>query len=84
MKILNNQKLYQCSYCGRRFLSKKGAILHEEEYCKNNDSPCVIAIKKKQELCQHKRIETIYRYMPGEAVQEPDYDICIDCGKHIA
>lgn len=80
MKILKNQTLYQCSYCGKRLLSKSGALLHEDIYCKNEEAPTHKGKLKKQENCEHKHFETIYTYIPGEAVQEPDHDECYDCG----
>jgi Zn finger protein HypA/HybF involved in hydrogenase expression len=38
-----------------------------------------------REKCQHpkKFIETAWRYIPGECVQEPDYDQCRLCGKKL-
>ena len=80
MKELNNQTIYQCSYCGKKNFTKRGSKLHEDEYCKHSDSPHMIAIKKRQYDCKHLNTETVYRYIPGECVQEPDYDQCIDCG----
>jgi len=70
---LENQTLFQCSFCKKRLLTKRGCVLHEKLYCKNNESPHVIN-------CEHENIETSYRYIPGEAVQEPDYNYCVDCG----
>ena len=83
MKIIEGQKLYQCSYCNKRLLTKKGCYLHENQYCWHPKSPHQKNIVKKQALCEHKHTETQYRYIPGEAVKEPDYDLCIDCGKHV-
>ncbi|WP_051289779.1 hypothetical protein [Paenibacillus massiliensis] len=36
-----------------------------------------------QEHCNHpsKMIETKYSYIPGEAVMQPDHDLCTVCGK---
>ena len=81
MIIQTNQTTYKCSYCGRRKLSKRGCIEHENKYCKNELSPHMLAIRKKQDNCLHEHRETVYSYIPGECVKEPDYDICIDCGK---
>ncbi len=81
MKRLNNQTLWQCEYCGKRLLSKKGADIHENSYCWHPESPHQKGIMEKQRQCEHKNTETIYRYIPGEAVQEPDYEQCIDCQK---
>lgn len=83
MEILKNQTLYKCSYCGQRKLTKKGCTIHEEEYCKSELSPHCVKIKEKQAACKHNNKETIYSYIPGEAVKEPDYDVCIDCGLRI-
>ncbi len=81
MKILENQIIYQCEYCDKKNLSKKGSEIHENEYCRNENSPHKKDIIKKQEECKHENFYTVWRYIPGEAVQEPDYDICIDCDK---
>ena len=37
------------------------------------------------EKCKHPAwaIETMYRYIPGESVKEPDYDRCLLCGKTV-
>ena len=80
MKVLENQTLYQCEHCGKRLLSKKGAELHEKQYCR-----VVLDIKQAelQKSCKHKCITTHYSYIPGEAVMQPDYDYCTDCGLKI-
>jgi hypothetical protein len=78
VKVIENQKIYQCSHCGKRLLTKKGAKIHEENYCR------VILKKQKEELqntCPHMDTDWSYRYIPGEAVKEPDYCYCLDCGK---
>ncbi len=80
MEILKNQTLYKCSFCGQRKLTKKGCLLHEESYCQNDESPNKKRQKEKQLRCQHHNVETQYSYIPGEAVEEPAYDLCIDCG----
>jgi phage FluMu protein Com len=36
---------------------------------------------KKQ--CKHKETYTIYRYIPGECVMEPDYEQCMICGQTV-
>jgi len=81
MKILKEQTLYQCSYCGKRLLTKQGCALHENNYCNNLESPNAKRIDNFKKNCQHKNRGTAYRYIPGEAVQEPDYDYCVECGK---
>lgn len=81
MKILTNQTIYQCEYCGKRLLSKNGAKIHESTYCTDENSPNQIAILEKQQKCKHEN--TYYRYcvMDGEDyVMEPDYEVCADCG----
>ena len=83
MEILKNQTVYQCSFCKKRLLSRNGAKLHENEYCWHPESPNQQNIRKKQETCSHKNKHTLYSYIPGETVQQPDHDVCIDCGKHI-
>ena len=80
MEILKNQTLYKCSYCGARKLTKRGCIQHETLYCSAELSPHKMDIKKWQAKCPHKNIDTVYSYIPGEAVQQPDHDVCIDCG----
>jgi len=80
MKILKNQTIYQCEYCKKRLLSKNGARLHENHYCWQPLSPNQKAIKKKQEECTHENSETIWSYIPGETVKQPDHDLCLDCG----
>lgn len=79
MKTLKNQTIYQCDYCKKRLLSKAGARLHENDYCWHPKSPHKVSIKLKQELCPHTKVEMQYSYIPGEAVQEPSHDLCIDC-----
>jgi len=83
MKILKNQIIYQCECCNKRLLSKKGAMIHEEQYCWHPDSPHKKKILEEQLKCKHEHIETQYSYMIGEAVKEPDYDLCLDCGAKI-
>ena len=81
MRILKNQTLYQCEYCGRRLLSKAGAKLHEESYCKDEDSPRFVNMRAAQDDCPHEHRETEYSYIPGEAVMQPECEVCLDCGK---
>ena len=84
MEILENQTLYQCDYCNKRLLSKKGCVLHENEYCWKEKSPhqkrLANEIARKQRECSHENRDTVYTYIPGEAVQQPDHDECLDCG----
>jgi hypothetical protein len=76
MEILKNQTLYQCSFCSKRLLTKAGAILHENDYCKNENSPHV-------ENCKHEHVETAWVLISGEDnAHEPDYDFCVECGTH--
>ena len=84
MKVLTNQTLYQCEYCSKRLLTKKGVELHETTYCKNDGSPCMTAIKKVQETCEHKNLQAVWRTMAGQGgAKEPDYDFCLDCNLNI-
>lgn len=78
MKELSNQVIYQCEYCNKRFVTKRGAKLHEEKYCWKSPIP---KEHKKREImdCDH-RFETVYTYISGEAVQEPSHDECVKCG----
>ena len=80
MRTIKNQTIYQCEYCNKRLLSKNGAKLHENSYCKSSKSPHMSSIKEKQENCEHENTETIYGYIPGEAVKQPEYEFCLDCG----
>lgn len=78
MITLKNQTIYQCEYCKKRLLSKQGAKIHEEQYCWA--SPIV----RKKEIdrikdCDHE-MDTVWDYIPGEAVKEPQYDECLKCG----
>ena len=83
MEILRNQTLYKCSYCNRRKLTKRGCRIHENYYCSDELSPHKINIKKMQSECLHKNKETIYAYIPGECVQQPDHEACIDCNARV-
>ena len=84
MEIMENQILYKCSYCGKRLLTKQGCILHEKEYCNDNSSPRIIKMlelkRKAQENCKHEKTHTHYDYIPGEAIKEPQYEVCNSCG----
>ena len=87
MIIQKNQTLYKCSFCGRRKLTRGGCLIHEQTYCTASDSPHMIRVtaetKAKQASCTHKTRDTIYRYIPGEAVQEPNYDVCVACNARL-
>lgn len=78
MKVLIGQTTYQCEYCNRRLLSKNGAKIHEEQYCKQ--SP-IVKEKRKQEIlaCDHDW-GTMWSPIRGEEWRkEPDYDYCTKC-----
>ena len=30
--------------------------------------------------CDHENIRTVWTRIPGEAVEQPDHDVCVDCG----
>ncbi|UNT71717.1 hypothetical protein IQ781_27465 (plasmid) [Bacillus sp. N447-1] len=80
MKVFTDQMLYQCAQYGKRLLTKHGLRIDEKQYCS------VVLEKKKKEKqakCKHENIDTHYGYIPGEAVMEPQYDYCVDCGKTI-
>jgi len=83
VEILHNQTLYQCSYCGQRKLTQRGCRIHEQSYCKNEKSPHFVLFKLKQDSCSHKNTDTAYSYISGEAVKQPAYDYCLDCGKKL-
>lgn len=83
MKVLKNQIIYECEYCGKRLLSRNGAKIHEIGYCKAVNSIHQKDILLKQRDCSHNNITTIWDYIPGEAVKEPQYELCIDCDKKL-
>lgn len=78
MITLENQTLYQCEYCEKRFVTKSGVRRHERKYCYLSPIP-----KERREervrYCNH-QWETHYDYIPGEAAMEPQYQYCIHCG----
>lgn len=78
MITLKGQTIYQCEYCNKRLLSRNGAKIHEEQYCWK--SP-IVKQKRIDEIknCKHE-MDTVWDYIPGEAVKEPQYDHCIKCG----
>lgn len=79
LKTLENQTVYQCEYCNKRFLTKQGAKKHEEQYCYKSPIP---KQKRLEEImkCNH-HWEMDYRRMPGEShLLEPDGEYCIHCG----
>lgn len=39
--------------------------------------------KEKQKNCDHENTATHYDYIPGEAVKEPQYRYCVDCGLNL-
>jgi hypothetical protein len=57
--------------------------LHEADYCSANNSPHMKDIAIKRQNCPHKNTETIWDYIPGEAVKQPDHELCTDCGQII-
>lgn len=79
MRVLTNQTLYQCDHCGKRLLSKNGAKLHEEKYCR------IVREQQRaeqQKNCPHNNISTHWTPIFGEEWRhEPDHDYCVDCGK---
>ena len=77
---LTNQTIYKCSYCGRKKFSLNGIKIHEKEYCVHPGSPHRGAISDMQSHCPHTEKETVYSYIPGECVQQPDHDVCVTCG----
>lgn len=79
MRVLKNQTIYQCEYCGKRLLSKRGAKIHEEEYCRNSPK---VQEKRIREImsCNHEW-DTHWTPIPGEEWRyEPDHSYCIRCG----
>lgn len=80
MKIIINQTVYKCSFCKKKYFTKGRCINHEHFHCKHENSPNMKKIREKQKNCKHDNFTTEYRYMHGEAVKEPDYNLCLDCG----
>lgn len=79
MKVLTKQTVYQCEYCNKRLLSKSGAKIHEEQYCKQ--SPIVKEKRRKVVLsCDHDWGTSWSPIFGEEWRSEPDYDYCIKCG----
>ncbi len=73
MKVLENQTIYQCSYCGKRFLCASSVPRHERAYCRSTDSPRI-------QNCPH-RMQTVWTPIAGEEHRmEPDYEVCEYCG----
>lgn len=80
MEIMKGCTVYRCSYCKRRFLSRSGAIGHEQKYCKHHDSPNQERIRQGQAECPHENFVTDWTTIPGETSKEPNYTRCLDCG----
>jgi hypothetical protein len=80
MKELKNQTVYKCEYCNKRLMTKWGAKVHENMYCKDDQSPHMKAVHKQQSECEHTDYTTIWESIPGQAEKEPRCDICNDCG----
>ncbi len=38
------------------------------------------AVVLAEEECKHENSEMVYSYIPGEAVKQPDHEVCNDCG----
>ena len=57
--------------------------MHENAFCSAANSPHKVSILEKQNNCNHTKTEMVGRYIPGEAVMEPDYDLCLNCNKHL-
>lgn len=65
-----SDKDYVCGYevrkCARCFYEENEREARFEEFKK---------------VCEHKSVEEVWSFIPGEAVMEPDYDRCRYCGK---
>lgn len=70
--------IYRCQYCNNRYLTKQGRNAHETKYCYKSPVP---AERRRQEIlkCSH-NFQTVYSYIPGEAIKEPSHDECLRCG----
>ena len=78
MKILTNQTLYQCDFCGKRLLSKQGAALHEKQYCTHSQRVSDRGYKLISN-CDHIWVME-YGPMPGEPhLKEPYGEYCVKC-----
>jgi hypothetical protein len=79
MKTLTGQTIYQCEYCNKRLLTKKGAKIHEEDYCW--ESPIKKEKRRIEVLsCEHDWTTSWSPIFGEEHLKEPDYDYCFKCG----
>jgi hypothetical protein len=78
LNTLENQTIYQCEYCRKRFLSKNGVKQHEEIYCYLSPIPKQKRLEKIKK-CNH-HFEMQYSHILGEVVMQPDHKECIHCG----
>ena len=96
-RIPKSRKQYNCFSCGKSILkgspyyqekyvdfSEEGIYAQRLKICPK----CVFMRSRSSERfkrfkpnCHHPLKGTVYRYIPGECVQEPDYDECLVCGK---
>ena len=73
------EELYQARYDGSlsvRYGEQIGIEYLQWRFCLDCRQE-----KVNQDECEHKRTGTYWDYIPGEAVKEPQYDYCLDCGK---
>lgn len=75
-------------YYLHRYFSRYDEEIIAYEYlvcakCKYKRNDWEERYEKFKNKCKHPKefIETIYDYIPGEAVKQPEYDVCTLCGK---
>lgn len=51
--------------------------------CKHKEERSKERLERFKEHCPHKVTTTMYRCIPGECVKEPDYELCLVCGKRL-
>ena len=78
-------------YYLHRYVSRSDGEFVAYEYlvcakCKYKRNDWEERYEKFKNKCKHPKefIETIYDYIPGEAVKQPEYDVCTLCGQTIS
>lgn len=96
-RIAKSAKQHNCFSCGKvipkgspYYLEKDVDFFEGEVYAERYRicPKCNFTSKRSAERfqrfkpeCHHPIVDTVYRYIPGESVKEPDYDRCLICGK---